>query len=292
MEIKDAVSALSALAQESRLAIFRLLVEAGSEGLAAGAIAGRLGISAPTLSFHLAALARAGLVTQRRDGRYLYYAADFDAMNRLVGYLTDQCCGGRPELCAPGAAAVPMPRIIPKTQSRSPAMSADVYHVLFLCTGNSARSILAEALMNHLGNGRFRAYSGGSHPGGIVNRFALELLEKNGLPTRGLRSKSWDEFAQPGAPRIDFVFTVCDSAAGEVCPVWPGQPVTAHWGIEDPSFVPGSDDDRRRAFLQAYNELRRRIELFLSLPIGKLDRPALKSRLDEIGRLGTEEAAR
>ncbi|HSD59535.1 MAG TPA: arsenate reductase ArsC [Burkholderiales bacterium] len=171
-------------------------------------------------------------------------------------------------------------------------MPDKVYNVLFLCTGNSARSILAEALMNHLGNGRFRAYSAGSHPGGIVNRFALDLLAKNGLPTGELRSKGWDEFAQPGAPRMDFVFTVCDSAAGEVCPVWPGQPMTAHWGIEDPSFDPGSDDDRRRAFLRAYNELRRRIELFLSLPVGKLDRLALKSKLEEIGKLGAEETAR
>lgn len=168
-------------------------------------------------------------------------------------------------------------------------MSGKIFNVLFLCTGNSARSILAEALMNQLGQGRFRAYSAGSHPGGIVNRFALELIEKNGLPSDGLRSKSWDEFAQPGGPRMDFVFTVCDSAAGEVCPIWPGQPMTAHWGIEDPSFVPGTDEDRRRAFFKAYVQLRNRILLFVGLPIEKLDRLALKRRLDAIGRTEAEK---
>jgi arsenate reductase len=156
-------------------------------------------------------------------------------------------------------------------------------HVLFLCTGNSARSILAEALMNGLGGGRFIAHSAGSHPGGRVNPFAIELLQKNGLPTAALRSKSWDEFAVPGAPPLDFVFTVCDNAAGEACPVWPGHPATAHWGVADPAAVAGSDDDKRAAFLHAMAVLRRRIELFLRLPHERLDRLELQRRLGEIG---------
>lgn len=157
-------------------------------------------------------------------------------------------------------------------------------NVLFLCTGNSARSILAEAIMNAAAPARFRAYSAGSHPAGRVNPFALELLAKNRYPTEGLRSKNWDEFAVPGAPPLHFVFTVCDNAAGEACPVWPGQPVTAHWGIPDPAAVEGADEHKRKAFLDAFVILKRRIELFASLPLGKLDKLALQSRLREIGK--------
>jgi arsenate reductase len=158
------------------------------------------------------------------------------------------------------------------------------YNVLFLCTGNSARSILAEAYLNSAGLGRFVAYSAGSQPAGRVNPFALALLRKNRMSTEGLRSKNWEEFAEPGAPRMNFVFTVCDNAAGEVCPVWPGQPVSAHWGIEDPAAVQGTDEDKRRAFLKAFTQLSTRINLFLNLPLEKLDRMALKAKLDEIGK--------
>jgi protein-tyrosine-phosphatase len=157
-------------------------------------------------------------------------------------------------------------------------------NVLFLCTGNSARSILAEAYLNMAGKGRFTAYSAGSHPAGKVNPFALELLEKNRLPTSGLRSKNWDEFAKSGAPRLDFVFTVCDNAAGEVCPVWPGQPITAHWGVADPAAVAGAHAERRKAFLRAFTELSTRINLMLALPFDKLDRLTLQGKLDQIGR--------
>lgn len=158
------------------------------------------------------------------------------------------------------------------------------YNVLFLCTGNSARSILAEATLNALGRNRFKAYSAGSHPTGKVNPFAVELLRKNRLPTEGLRSKSWDEFARPGAPALDFVFTVCDNAAGEVCPVWPGQPMTAHWGVADPAAVEGSDEAKRKAFFTAYSQLQHRLSIFVNLPMDKLDRLSLKRRLDEIGK--------
>jgi arsenate reductase len=156
--------------------------------------------------------------------------------------------------------------------------------VLFLCTGNSARSILAEAYLNMRGSGRFRAYSAGSHPNGKVNPFALELLAKNRIDTQGLRSKNWDEFAASGAPRLDFVFTVCDNAAGEACPLWPGQPITAHWGVADPAAVQGSEEDKRKAFLKAFTELSTRINLMLALPIDKLDRQALTGSLRQIGK--------
>jgi arsenate reductase (thioredoxin) len=164
-------------------------------------------------------------------------------------------------------------------------------NVLFLCTGNSARSILAEAYLNSAGRGRFRAYSAGSKPGGRVNPFALELLERSRIDTTGLRSKSWDEFARPGAPQMDFVFTVCDNAAAEPCPYWPGQPMTAHWGVADPAAAEGSEDDKRRAFRQAFSALSARINLFVNLPMDKLDRLALTKRLQEIAKTGQETSA-
>lgn len=163
-------------------------------------------------------------------------------------------------------------------------MAERTYNVLFLCTGNSARSIIAEALMNHLGKGRFRAFSAGSFPTGRVNPFALELLDASRLPHEGARSKSWDEFAKPGAPKMDFILTVCDDAAGEVCPVWPGKPITAHWGVPDPAAVEGDDDEKRKAFRSAATTLRRRIELLASLPEAKLDAMTIKSRLQDLGR--------
>jgi arsenate reductase len=163
-------------------------------------------------------------------------------------------------------------------------MDKPVYNVLFLCTGNSARSILAESLLNDMGKGRFRAFSAGSHPAGQVNPFALELLEKNHYPTAELRSKPWDEFAQPDSPLLDFVITVCDKAAGEVCPVWPGQPMTAHWGIPDPAAVEGSDDTKRRAFLDAMNQMQRRISMFVSLPFNSLDNMKLQQAVRNIGK--------
>jgi protein-tyrosine-phosphatase len=160
-----------------------------------------------------------------------------------------------------------------------------VYNVLFLCTGNSVRSILAEVLIEHWGKGRFNGYSAGSFPRGTVHPLALDVLEARHLRTYGLRSKSWNEFAGPTAPVMDFVFTVCDQAAGEVCPVWPGNPVTAHWGLPDPATVRDTEAERRRAFLDAYLALDNRIKIFVALPIDKLDRMALKRKVDEIGRV-------
>ncbi|WP_025917731.1 arsenate reductase ArsC [Herminiimonas sp. CN] len=163
-------------------------------------------------------------------------------------------------------------------------MSDKIYNVLFLCTGNSARSIIAEAVLNRLGAGRFRAYSAGSHPRGAVHPLTLDLLQKNHYDVSTLRSKSWDEFAAPGAPQMDFIFTVCDQAAGEVCPIWPGQPVSAHWGFADPSHVEGDDEAKRKAFAHADIEISNRIRLFLSLPLGTLDRLSLQKQLHEMGQ--------
>jgi protein-tyrosine-phosphatase len=163
-------------------------------------------------------------------------------------------------------------------------MSDRVYNVLILCTGNSARSILGEALFNKMGKGRFRAYSAGSHPNGRVNPYAFDLLLRLDFDTAGLRSKAWDEFAAPGAPDLDFVFTVCDNAAGEVCPVWPGQPMTAHWGLPDPAAVEGTDLEKANAFRETFRALERRVSLFMALPIGSLDRMSLLNKVREIGK--------
>ena len=163
-------------------------------------------------------------------------------------------------------------------------MSDKIYNVLFLCTGNSARSIIAEAILNQLGAARFRAYSAGSHPRGEVHSLTLDLLRSHSYDVSALRSKNWDEFAEPGAPKMDFIFTVCDQAAGEACPFWPGQPVSAHWGFADPSHVEGDDATRRRAFAHTHMEITNRIRLFLSLPFDKLDRISLQQQLHEMGQ--------
>ena len=171
-------------------------------------------------------------------------------------------------------------------------MTAASYNVLFLCTGNTARSILAESILRKHGAERFIAFSAGSHPKGVVNPFALKVLAAQGYPAEGHRSKSWDEFAAPDAPKMDFVFTVCDAAAGEACPIWPGQPMTAHWGIEDPAAVEGTDIDKERAFNEAFRFMRNRIAAFAALPLRSLDALSLQAKLSEIGRLdGATDAA-
>ena len=210
----------------------------------------------------------------------MIYAADFERMQTLIGFLTDNCCEG-------GTCAVSP--LVPSSAETSFTVETPHMNVLFLCTGNSARSILAEAYLNTAGKGRFVAYSAGSKPAGQVNPYALDLLKKNRIDTSGARSKNWDEFAKPDAPKMDFVFTVCDNAAAEPCPYWPGQPMTAHWGVPDPAAVEGSDEDKRRAFLVAFKILSTRINLFLNLPMEKLDRLALTRRLKDIGKSEASE---
>jgi protein-tyrosine-phosphatase len=170
-------------------------------------------------------------------------------------------------------------------------MSDRIYKVLFLCTHNSARSVIAECIMNRLGAGKFKAYSAGSAPRGEVNPYALDLLRNQNYDIAGLRSKSWDEFAAPGAPELDFVFTVCDDAANEVCPVWPGQPMTAHWGLPDPSAAQGTEAAKHNAFADAHRMLYQRIGIFVNLPLASLGKLALQKKLDEIGRKTSESAA-
>jgi len=275
MESKIAIGAFAALAHETRLAVFRLLMVEGPEGLAAGVIAERLGAPASTLSFHLAHLERAHLLVARRLGKQVLYAVDQGGTRNLIDFLTRDCCGGNPALCAP----TPEPEGF--------VMVEKTYNVLFLCTANSARSVLAEALLGQRwGKGRFQAFSAGSHPRGEVNPAALATLERAGLETGDLRSKSWDAFAAPGAPALDFVFTVCDNAAGEVCPIWPGQPMTAHWGIPDPAAVTGDAAAVTRAFRHAMLALEARIKLFTSLPLSSIDRLSLQNRLRDIGAMG------
>jgi len=171
-------------------------------------------------------------------------------------------------------------------------MSDRIYNVLFLCTGNTARSVLAEGILRKEGAGRFNAYSAGSQPKGVVNPFALKVLGDQGYPTDGFRSKNWDEFAVPGAPVMDFVFTVCDSAAGEACPLWPGQPMTAHWGIPDPAAVDGTDLEKEAAFVTAFKQMRNRITVFTALPLKSIDALSLNAKLKEIGRLEGSTDAR
>ena len=272
------VLALGALAQIARLRIMRCLVGAAEHGQTPTELGHTLHLPPATLSFHLKELVHAGLITQTREGRSLRYRPATHELQTLMGNL-QQLLGLPLSLSYPGHASPaefwhPFPE-------KSPMVTRNV---LFLCTGNSARSILAEGLLNTLGGERFRAFSAGSHPRGVVNPMALEVLSQLGASTAGYRSKSWDEFAAAGAPEMDFVFTVCDQAAGEVCPVWPGQPITAHWGVADPSLVVGSEPERRRAYLDTAYTLRRRIELLLALPIDKLDRLALKQQVQQIGQ--------
>ena len=279
MNDDTAILALSALAQPHRLQVFRLLVRCGPAGLTAGEIARRVGAAPSALSFHLAHLERAGLLRSWRVQRNIFYAVQFDGVRRLLTFLTADCCNGHPEICG-GLAA--LTEACTPTLEETP-MDHKVYNVLFLCTGNSARSILAEAILAREGAGKFNAYSAGSQPKGEINPVALDVLKSLNHKTDDLRSKSWDDLTRPGAPALDFVFTLCDSAAAEACPVWPGQPMTAHWGLPDPAAVAGNEAVRHAAFLDAYRMLSNRIGIFVNLPLKSLDKLSLKAHLDKIG---------
>lgn len=286
MEKNHAIAAFAALSQETRLDILRLLIRAGRNGLLAGELAAALDVRANTLSANLAVLDQAGLVAKQRMGRNIRYFALTETVSQLVGYLMEDCCGGNPDLCAP------VLHDIATANQKEPVMAIDapkdVYNVLFLCTGNSARSILAEAILNREGKGKFRAYSAGSHPAGQVHPYAIDLLKGLNHPTDALRSKDWEEFAGPDAPKLDFVFTVCDKAAAEPCPIWPGQPMSAHWGLPDPAAFEGAEAEKRAVFLKTYRMLRSRISIFANLPMTTLDQLSLQERLDDIGQSKAE----
>jgi arsenate reductase len=267
----NVIAALAALAQETRLDIFRLLVARGPDGMPAGEIGDRLRLPSPTLSFHLNQLRHTGLVTSRRQSRLIIYGAKFRTMNGLIEYLTENCCASETDNATRG-----------RPKSVTPGRE---FNVLFLCTNNSARSIMAECAMNRWGGGKFHAFSAGSKPRGAVHPVTLEVLGELKYETGGLRSKDWNEFAQPDSPPLDFVFTLCDRAAAEVCPTWPGQPIRAHWGIEDPVAVVGTSAATRKAFVKVYTEMERRIRIFTALPIETLERFALERWVTEIGKL-------
>jgi protein-tyrosine-phosphatase len=267
----DLIVVLSALAQDTRLDIFRMLVQHGAEGLPPGEIGERLKLPAPTLSFHLSQLKHSGLVASRRKSRAVLYDARVGTIDKVVEYLNANC----------GARAKPATReLLSKEKSSGPPK-----RILFLCTRNSARSIMAECAMMRWGEGRFQAFSAGSSPAEKVHPAALRLLNELRYETAGLHSKSWDQFAEPGGSALDFVLTLCDRAAAEPCPAWPGQPLRAHWGVKDPLAFEGSDSERRKVFLETYAALEQRIKIFTSLPVERLERFALERWVTEIGKL-------
>lgn len=278
MESTSAAFAFAALGQETRLDLLRALLAAGPSGLAAGDIAARLGVPPSTLSFHLRALDQAGLVAATRQGRSLIYAAQVDRLRALLTFLADACCDGDPARCGD------LPRLfdIPRETAR---MKPATFNVLFLCTRNSARSIMAEAILNDIGQGRFRAFSAGSEPlpGGPLPE-VLAQLKAMGHDVSGLQSKSWDAFTGPDAPRLDFVIALCDTLNLQACPDFEGTHVTAAWPLPDPAKFSGTATERATLLNELYAALHRRLGIFTSLPFGALDRMALKARLDELAQ--------
>jgi arsenate reductase len=276
MESSEAGAAFAALSVDTRLNLLRLLMEHGASGLPAGDIAARLELPASTTSFHLATLERAGLTQSTRHGRQIIHAARIVGLRQLLGFLTETCCGGRPELCGDIA------RLLPALPDEAPGMTP-AFNVLFLCTHNSARSIMAEAILQKFGGSRFRAWSAGSDPIAHPNPEVVAKLRAFGHDTDGLRSKSWHEFTGPNAPRMDFVITLCDTLEGPVCPDFGDLAVSGAWPLPDPVKFSGSAIERSSLLNELYASLRRRIDIFMALPFASLDRMAMKARLDEIG---------
>jgi protein-tyrosine-phosphatase/DNA-binding transcriptional ArsR family regulator len=278
MEQNRAAHAFATLGHPGRLAVFRLLMRFIPQGARPTEIAAALGLKQNTLSHHLADLTASGLVQVQRQGRSLLYSVDLEVTEALIGYLALDVGRARPDLLAPFTTL---------QKDRSP-MRDTGFNVLFLCSGNSARSIFAEALLRDLGKGKFQAFSAGYRPNSTLNPIALEVLRRNGHEVAGLRSKHVSEFQTAEAPSMEFVFTVCDTAAGEECPPWPGQPITGHWGLPDPVKATGTDAEKALVFAQTYGALRRRIAAFVELPFAALDQLALQLRVD---RIGTESVA-
>jgi ArsR family transcriptional regulator, arsenate/arsenite/antimonite-responsive transcriptional repressor / arsenate reductase (thioredoxin) len=276
MESSEAAAAFAALSVDTRLNLLRLLMAQGASGLPAGDIAARLALPASTTSFHLAALERAGLTQATRQGRQIIHAARIAGLRQLLGFLTETCCGGRPELCGDIA------RLFPPLPDEAPGMTP-AFNVLFLCTRNSARSIMAEAILQKFGGNRFRAWSAGSDPIAEPNSEVIAKLRAFGHDTDSLRSKSWHEFTGPNAPQMDFVIALCDTLEGPVCPDFGHLAVSGAWPLPDPVKFTGSAVERSSLLNELYASLRRRIEIFTSLHFASLNRMAMKARLDEIG---------
>lgn len=276
MEAKQAAAGFGVLAQETRLRLVRLLASRGASGMSAGEAAAALGVAPSTLSFHLGTLEQAGLVRSTRQGRQIIYAVRIAALRALLSFLTETCCAGRPELCGDLARLLPVP--IEEETTMEPA-----FNVLFICTRNSARSIMAEAVLQKIGRGKFNAYSAGSEPASAPMPEVLDRLQAMGHDISRLSSKSWREFMRPEAPRMDFVLTLCDPADGEACPDLGDKPLTATWPFPDPAKFSGTGVERTALLNQLYGMIRRRLEAFTSLPFGTLERIALKARLDELG---------
>jgi arsenate reductase len=271
--IDTQLNRLSVLAHADRLSVFRLLVRRLPETVPAGEIARSLSLKPSTLSAHLSALQNAGLASHSRQGTTLLYRADLDGAESLVSFLFEDCCRGRADLCQPRHPAQSSPGNILKEKR---------FSVLFICSGNSTRSIIAETLLRAEAGDRFIAYSAGTRPRSEINPATIRFLRSKGHDTTALRAKHVSEFQGPEAPALDFVFTVCDRAANEECPPWPGQPVTAHWGLPDPNSACGTDAERTLAFQQTYGMIRNRITGLAALPVETLDRMSLQAAIDRI----------
>ncbi|AHD00928.1 helix-turn-helix domain-containing protein [Leisingera methylohalidivorans] len=269
---------LSALAHPNRLALFRLLMRRYPDAVPAGEIASALNFKPNTASVYLSVLNQAGLINQHRSGTSLMYTADLTGLRGMFDALLSGCCQNRPGICSPVTSDEP---IMPTVERP--------LNILFLCTGNSARSLLAESILNQSGEGKFRAYSAGTRPSPGPRPEVTALLQAKGHDTSTLYPKDLGAFSAPEAPKMDFIFTVCDHAANEECPAWPGQPMSAHWGLEDPVKATGTDAERRLAFQQAYGLLRTRIKAFVALPFETLDRLSLQHQLDDIGRVNSSD---
>ena len=275
MDTQHAAGMLAALAQETRLDLFRLLAERGPSGLPAGLIADRLRVPPSTLSFHLTAMERAGLLAATRHGRQVFYAVRLFGLRELLVFLTETACAGQPAIAADIARLLPAPD--------NEDIMAAAFNVLFLCTANSARSIMAEAILNKVGAGRFQAWSAGSDPAPHPQPAVLTKLTDFGHDIATLRSKSWSEFLGPQAPRMDFVIALCDTLEGQACPDFGARAVTGAWPLPDPARFTGSPAEQATLLNELNASLLRRIEIFVSLPFASLDRLAVKKRLDELG---------
>jgi protein-tyrosine-phosphatase/DNA-binding transcriptional ArsR family regulator len=279
MESSAAATAFAALAQETRLDLMRLLIAQGATGLPAGDLSLRLSLPASTLSFHLAALERAGLTQSTRHGRQIIHAVRLAGLRQLLAFLTETCCGGRPELCGDLA------RLLPPANDEDQVMTP-AFNVLFLCTHNSARSIMAEAILRQIGGTRFQAYSAGSDPIAAPNPEVIDKLHAFGHDVGALRSKSWHEFTGANGPRVDFVIALCDTLDGQTCPDFGNLALTGAWPLPDPVKFTGNVTERATMLNELYASLRRRLEIFTALPFASLDRMAIKARLDEIAGNG------